>query len=444
MNSKQRNIKPLIGAMCLALGASCMHGSLQAEVITLSFGSGVSMPIDGSSPYVNDGLMTILTPSGGDFSNSSLPYYYDTTWGYGKRTQISGSFTIDTNTLNGNGTVLPFSFFRDGNPAVIHDLILSNAGIDSKTGHQMVLGKMFLDWNGTNNIPVEVVWDMSGLLTVLSAGVSIGDIITGGAIPSSEPVRKFTIPIGPAPVATTTWNTDATGNLPLIDDGIGGSPMRDGPFLDFNMNLDMTRLIVSTGGTTTVLINSVEGTMPECTSFNGSDVNYTATVIGMDLYSAVEWRVDGAWVADGDQAAFNVPLGAHTVMATVFIDNGDIISDSENVVVSDTVAPVISAQLINSKTGDPVATVVDGESVNIQMSATDVCDANPVVSGTGGFAVENNDKFTANVTTVKKRKAGTTTISVSAEADQLNFSIMSKDASNNMSSENLTLDVIVP
>ena len=443
LKTKKRNIKPLIGAMCIALGSSFVHSALQAEVITLSFGSGVSIPIDAASPYVNDGLMTMIDPSGLATQNFAMPYYYDTSWGYGRRTQISGSFTIDTNTLTGTGIVMPFAFFTQS-PAVVHDLQLSNAGIDPKTGHQMVLGKMLIDWNGTADIEVEVVWDMSGLLSAIASGVGTGDVITGGAIPASENIRKFTMPIGPAPVAMTTWNTDFTGNLPLIDDGIGGSPMRGGPFEGFNMNLDMTRLFVGTGGGTAVSINSVEGSTPECTSFNGSDVNYTATVTGMDLYSAVEWTVDGARVADGDQAAFNVPLGAHTVMATVFIDNGDIISDSENVVVSDTVAPVISAQLINSKTGDPVTTVVDGESVNIQMSATDVCDANPVVSGTGGFAVENNDKFTANVTTVKKRKAGTTTISVSAEADQLGFSIMSKDASNNMSSENLTLDVIVP
>ena len=81
------------------------------------------------------------------------------------------------------------------------------------------------------------------------------------------PQAWYTLPIGPGPMVTTTWDTttiggsactlgcNPSGTLPLIADtnvdtragdiGIGGSPMVAGPFLNYNINIDITSMQVT-------------------------------------------------------------------------------------------------------------------------------------------------------------------------------------------------------
>ena len=432
--SKKRSIKPLAGAICLALGSTLLHNAAHAEVYTFTFGSS-----DQNNPRFNDGLFTILDPVGVPLVNVSYPYYGDATWGYGVRTQISGSLTIDTDNMSGAGTVLPFEFFTGG-PAVVHDITLSNAGIDPNTGHQLILGQMQFDWRA-NNMPLEIVWDMSGLFNAIASGANEGDVITNGAIPASENIQKGRHPIGVAPVATTTWDVGTNGDLPLTDDGIGGSPARSGPFQGFNANFDITRLVVGNGvgEFLNININSAEGDFPECTGFDGGTVNYMVTISGdsNDPVTNIEWLVAGNMVASGVVAEFTVPLGAHTISANVSTDGGRSATDSENIQVRDRIKPVISAKLVNTKTGLQVTDVETGNPVEIQMEATDICDPSPNISGTGGFTVEPNDRFTAK----KRHNGGSAEITVTAQTDSINFTIVAKDASGNIAVESLLSNV---
>lgn len=438
--SKKQSIKPLTGAICLVLGSSLLYSAAYAETYTFTFGSGVT-PVDLNDPRVNDGLFTMLDPGGNELMNVSYPYYADSTWGYGRRTQISGSLTIDTDTMSGAGVILPFEFFNGG-PAVIHDITLSNAGIDPNTGHQLMLGKMQFDWNGNNNLPLEIVWDMSGLFNALASGANEGDVITDGVIPASNNIRKGIYPIGAAPAATTTWNTSSNGNLPLIDDGIGGSPTRTGPFVGFNPNLDITRFIIGNAPAEflNVNINSAEGNSPECTGFSGGAVNYTATIIGdsNDPATNIEWLVDGGVVASGITAGFNVPLGSHTISANVSTDGGRSATDSDNIQVRDTIKPSITAKLVSTRTGQQVTTVETGDSVEIQMEAADTCDPNPEINGTAGFTVEPNDRFKA----VKKGHRASAEVALTSQTDNIKLTIVAKDSSGNSLTENLTLNVV--
>jgi len=69
---------------------------------------------------------------------------------------------------------------------------------------------------------------------------------------------SYMLPIGPSPVATTTFNTtdlgvitvgvNPSGTLPLTDDGIGGSPMKAGPFPGFNANFDFDNMTLISDG----------------------------------------------------------------------------------------------------------------------------------------------------------------------------------------------------
>ena len=225
--------------LSLALVSVLSTGTSQAYVIDMSF----------------DGLFTMLDPRGAVVENFSYPYYGDATWGYGKRTQISGTMVFETDTGAGTATINPFEFYIGGN------WVTSNFKLQS-IGSGLVLGNMTSSWNGSD-ITSQIVLDASGLTSALwSVPPPLGAVLdqalcTTGlscATPASNDTLGYQYAIGPVPIATSTYNVNgATGlgttleQLSLgTDDGIGGSPMDNGPFsyLDsgFNINLDITSL----------------------------------------------------------------------------------------------------------------------------------------------------------------------------------------------------------
>jgi hypothetical protein len=193
-----------------------------------------------------DGLFTILDSGGVPLGNTSLPYYYDPTWGYGLRTQISGTASFDTVSGSGSATVNPFDFYNGG-PAVAHDISMQAIGDGLGGGGTLIAGKMLFDWNGNNNINVGIILDGAGMFGALPT-LNVGDTISGvGAIPASNNIKKGKLPIGPAPMATTSFDTEYHNGGVLIsgDDGIGGSPMDNGPFVGFSANFDMTSMTLA-------------------------------------------------------------------------------------------------------------------------------------------------------------------------------------------------------
>jgi hypothetical protein len=206
-----------------------------------------------------NGLFTMLDPSGTALQNTSYPYYGDPTWSYGYRTQISGTMSFDTVTGAGSGTVVPFQFFNGNTSLPATAAGISLQAIGDGAGHPgtLILGNMLFNWNGNNGIPVSIVLDGAGFFGAMGQpGFGVGTVISGtGAIPASNGIKKGALPIGPAPVATTTWNTTTvagagmgsaiSGQLPLIADTIGGSPMIAGPFTGYNANFDITSITVT-------------------------------------------------------------------------------------------------------------------------------------------------------------------------------------------------------
>jgi hypothetical protein len=220
------------------------------------------------------GLFTILNQSGTGLQNSSYPYYGDPTWGNGFRTQVSGTMTFDLATGSGSATVGDFDFFAGG-PA--QATTISMQVIDPVNG--LVQANMGFNWNGNDGIPVSLILDARGFFGAISGGFATSDTIDQatvagyGALPASNGMNKNKFPVGPVPMATTTLDTalistasaacaadvangDANGNCLTLnpsseigviagDDGLGGSPMIDGPFAGFNANFDITSVHVT-------------------------------------------------------------------------------------------------------------------------------------------------------------------------------------------------------
>ena len=203
------------------------------------------------------GWFTMLNPGGtdalvnGDYGSNSM---------YGRRTGVSGTMSFDTTTGAGSGTMVPFSFFGSGFASAT-SITFQAIGDGAGGGGPLVLGNMGFNWGGTNGIPVSIVLDASGFFGAVGAGgLNVSDHITGGVTGATEDFvfafgkQAYTLPMGAVPIATTTFNTtnigavtigtNPSGTLPLTDDGIGGSPMKAGPFPNFNANFDIVLLHV--------------------------------------------------------------------------------------------------------------------------------------------------------------------------------------------------------
>jgi hypothetical protein len=207
-----------------------------------------------------EGLFTMVDPTGSLLVNGDPGPCSGTIYASGsgcERTPVVGEIVYDDATQVGSMTITPFSF-ASGGPASATAVTFSGIGNGVGGAGTLMLGNMGFDWNGTSGIPVSTVWDAAGFLGISclgkSGGLGLGEQCSNaGAIPASN---NITVAIGPAVLASTTWNTttinggslgqNPSGTLPLIADkkSVGGSPMKSGPFGGFNANFDFTRMTV--------------------------------------------------------------------------------------------------------------------------------------------------------------------------------------------------------
>lgn len=290
------------------------------------------------------GLFTMLDPGGVPLQNTSYPYYGDPTWGYGLRTQISGTFVYDTSTGAGTLNINPFDFFSSG-PAVAHDVVTQTIGDGSGGLGTLMAGSLLFDWSVNTNINVGIIFDADGLLADLGNGYNVGDIITGGATPASNAVSKSKYPIGAAPIATTTYNTDfhndsscvATDTCIISNDAIGGDPMDNGPFPNFSANFDITSMTLISDGTGPVFTPPADpnALIPEpAVPGNIVSVNLGGATVAPDddgdsdptndqpdpvepCTVTVQYDAGSGWTADNGTNAISVTLDATTTTLTV-------------------------------------------------------------------------------------------------------------------------------
>ena len=229
-----------------------LNKNLLSVAVAAAVAGGVATPAQAVVIDMNfDGLFTMLDPSGTQLQNTSYPYYGDVTWGYGLRTQISGTMQFDTDTGAGTGTIVPFQFFNGG-------LATASGIFFQSVGGGLLIGNMNFNWN-TSDITTNIVLDANGFFAEMpTLGLNTYDgttcAVSGAcALPASDGIKKGQLPIGEVPIATSTLNVigdfgfgSTLADLTLgADDGIGGAPMSNGPFVDNNANFDITSITVT-------------------------------------------------------------------------------------------------------------------------------------------------------------------------------------------------------
>ena len=184
------------------------------------------------------------------------------------RTAVSGTLSFDTSTGAGTATVVPFSFFGSPDRMIATSISFQAIGDGFGGPGTLILGNMGFSWNGSNGIPLSIVWDAAGFFGAMAGGLQVSNTVSGiGALPESDNTvyGGSTYPIGPAVMATTGWNTtnigtvilgtNPSGTLPLLSDtvvdatngdlGVGGSPMQAGSFKNFNANYDIMSMHIT-------------------------------------------------------------------------------------------------------------------------------------------------------------------------------------------------------
>lgn len=224
------------------------------------------------------GMFTMLDPGGVALANTSIinrPGNRNNQY----LTPVSGTLSFDTGTGSGSGTLVPFDWLSGAAPFEMTSFQLQAIGDGMGAPGTLILGNMLFDWNGNSGIPLSIIFDAAGMFSALmDPGFGPGSVIAGvGAIPAVDGTyTDYTsgyINQGPAPIATTEWNTslaagcsvDAcmgvspSGALPLVVDtaansneytqgdgiGVAGSPMADGPFMGYSIAIDFTSLTSS-------------------------------------------------------------------------------------------------------------------------------------------------------------------------------------------------------
>lgn len=210
-----------------------LPGISQADIVTFDF----------------TGRLTVVDPLGavigGGRTDGFTPISAELTINTGFIT--GGSFNIDD--LVGTSTLdITVNDVFLGFPARFHDISLTYGG------GNIVYGNLLADWNGNNNMPVQIEWDVSGMTTAVLFGLEVGDKISGNemsrdtngdgvadtvvipnlgsAIPYADSLDytffpDFT-PQGPAPMAATSSSLGLlagpfVGLVPLLDIGSGNS-----------------------------------------------------------------------------------------------------------------------------------------------------------------------------------------------------------------------------
>ena len=144
-----------------------------------------------------------------------------------------------------------------------------------------------------------------------------------------------------------------------------------------------------------VSLNVAGGDNQECASIGGHEVSSMAEVTllnGAELGS-ISWSVDGVNAGSGENLAYFLSLGTHTISVTAFSTTGQQDTASATVNIVDTTRPLITADFIDNRTGAAITSIDTKNTsfVGVSISASDICDGSPSTDTIGGFSLADGD-----------------------------------------------------
>ena len=183
------------------------------------------------------------------------------------------------------------------------------------------------------------------------------------------------------------------------------------------------------------------GNIQECTldGFASVDANVSITVAPDDAIDTIDWYLDDTIVedADGQVVTIEVPLGSHAIEARVSTILGETGSDSQTIVVEDTVPPNITASLLDPRSGLPINQLGRKDVGEVFFTVDDVCDVNPVVTASVGVPAANGDTVKAS----RSKKSEEIVVKIEGESDTVELIVTASDSSGNTATTRTSVPV---
>ncbi len=132
----------------LLLGTSLLPVGVSASIINFDF----------------TGRLVVADANGGIISNNGAEF-----------TPIAASLVYNSNVgIGSSGLSITLNGAFLGMPATFHDISMTH-----QTGTNIITGGVLVDWNGTNNMPLHIEWDATGLLNAINYGLQAGHVLSG-------------------------------------------------------------------------------------------------------------------------------------------------------------------------------------------------------------------------------------------------------------------------
>ncbi|BCX48014.1 copper ABC transporter substrate-binding protein [Haloferula helveola] len=171
----------------------------------------------------------------------------------------------------------------------------------------------------------------------------------------------------------------------------------------------------------------VEGGLEqECNTHGGALVSLSVKTTPEDLeLISLEIAIDGDVVATGAPTQVRVPLGIHELSVRGVTADDGVVEDSVNMVITDTMPPVIEAWFEDRKTGERIETIASRKlsRVVVRVKADDLCDPNPEVDSVLGTTVADGQEL--------RIQGGNSDVSL--QTDTLTLKVSATDHSGNSS-----------
>lgn len=151
----------------------------------------------------------------------------------------------------------------------------------------------------------------------------------------------------------------------------------------------------------TLEVNLSAPDLVECSQPNVASIQASAVISEDpdDPSVLTEWFLDGVSEGYGDTIDVIVPLGDSNLTVEVTSQGGEIVSDSKVITVEDTTPPEILIDFIDHRGQSVQAITRNGlHNLTIELSATDICDPDIIVNGTGGIGVMDGTGISIHAT----------------------------------------------
>jgi hypothetical protein len=215
----------------------------------------------------------------------------------------------------------------------------------------------------------------------------------------------------------------------------------DWTFVDYSNYDGFTFAVWTLSDVPHVSINAPGGDIQECSERGGATVELVAStrVAAGDRVVRVDWTVNDIWVANGINVDVFIPLGQNSIEATLLTANADTYTDHKELVIEDSLPPLISSAFIDPKSGAELSQARSNQELLATFQASDICDPGPTISSTAGLGIQSGDILKPKAS---PKDGAVSVIIEGSRKSPIQMTVTSVDSSNNLAEKIVSIEVV--